>query len=488
MLNESALYVYIFWVDNVFSSLVASALCEVFPQYSFSRNFSLSGLAEMLAYDFLVVTSTFFLCWSAIRAFHAAQLRQQAADRPARRRAAVRDLFSKLLAYASSFTMATVHKMAVTFGWLGLQRSLNGRADVIGSFGSGTGQCKGKSTTMVISVSLVYAIAICAFLLTLSIILIEVADVQKSRMRQFLLRMLSESYSIAVGWSVFNVSETLFKCGLPMLYRSGEGEVFRGLLTSVMGFALYARLVYERRDSSNSLLTWADTRRSDRGHFDATGRLGAEEGNSRARWLRHLVYFGDKAIHVTVALTVVDTYLIPIQRTLGSTPMAFVWLSIMAIAVSVVASLLTIYSSAAVRDTPYYNFFIKSAGWIAAYSWWYAFDVVLKGLYGHSYMVRAFLTAGIGVLVTAVTAAIATLLLNLVFDDLGSDNIGGGLCEKEEASSETTGLIAKENNSVSRSDGTMILLNQSSLFAFVPPDNEGAESDVGEEERNSIVI
>ena len=59
MLNESALYVYIFWVDNVFSSLVASALCEVFPQYSFSRNFSLSGLAEMLAYDFLVVTSTF---------------------------------------------------------------------------------------------------------------------------------------------------------------------------------------------------------------------------------------------------------------------------------------------------------------------------------------------------------------------------------------------------------------------------------------------
>lgn len=478
MPRESAIYVYIFWVDNVFSSLVASALCEVFPQYSFSRRFTVFRLLEMLAYDLLVVLVTSFLCWFAIRAFRAAQLRQQASNQPVRNRDAVRNLFSKLLAYGSSFTMATVHKMAVTFGWLGLQTSINGNADVIGSFGSGTGQCKDKRTTTVVLISLVYAVLICGLLLALSIIIIEASEFQQSRMRRFLLRMLSESYSIAVGWSIFNVSETIFKCGLPSLYTSGEGEIFRGLLTTAIGFALYTTCIYERRDSSKSLLTWGDAKKARNGSHVDIGSRGA-----CARWLQHLIYFGDKSIHVTVALTIVDTYLIPIQRIYGSSMGAFMWLSTCAVVISIAASVLTVWSTAALRDTPYYNFFIKSAGWVAAYSWWYAFDVVLKSLYGHSYLVRALLTLSIGVLVTVVTAAIATLLLHIVFNDTGDE------VDSDPGSSETSGLMPKDSSSrsVSHADGTAILLNQSAMFAFALPTIEDDEAEE-EESSNSIVI
>ena len=474
MVYTKAIYVYIFWVDNVFSSLVASALCEIFPHYAVANLFTTMGILKVLAYDMIVVLVTFFLCLVSIRAFRISEQEKEAQAKPSQHQAIARDIFAKLLAYACSFTMATSHKMAVALGWLAFQKMLYKKQSGVEMIGSGTGYCKGKGTAAVISLSLAYAISICTLLILLSIILIEVADAQRNKMRCFLLRVLSLSYSIAVGWSIFNVGETIFKCGMPSLYQSNEGEMLRGLITVVIGFFIYTRFIYDQKN----FLPFSSSSIAYNGHASSNDAINGARGSFSTRWLQKTLYFLEIAIHVTVALTIVDMYLIPIERNLGEGPKAFAMLFVCAVIVSVLASLMAAYSSENLRQTPLYIYAMKSAGWIAAYSWWYAFDIILKSFYGQAYIVRAFWTLLLGLLVTAATASMSKVFLKVVLsDDLGDDE-------------ETTTLVSLKDGSM---DGTSILLSQSSLFTFIPPVFDSDDGSTGrnvqeEKEEEAILI
>lgn len=369
----SLIYVYAFFIDNIATAFAACALYEVFP-ISTTAIFSFSTLVWLVSYDLLVTAFCLTITWAAFSYW--ARVRAQNAGNA--RRALKREHFCKLLAFSSTVVMATAHKSITLFGWQGIELVVNARLHYEPAAHDeddlddeiARADCTIENSTAMICSCLAYALLTSLVFLSVSLAIRDVASpacaTRLSAVQRYLLTLLSESYGIALGWNLFNISDIIYECKLPHLYYSFAGEILRSAVVTILCCLAFVYVVNRPRGGCAA-----------GGATDGGGADGARPRSccrTARRVSEQFCHFGGTVVYLLTSLTFVYVYYVPIATRFSNLAASAILASI-----AVALTLMTIVSAGRVGwhhcsgdESSVVKFFSSSASWaVMCDSWWW---------------------------------------------------------------------------------------------------------------------
>lgn len=334
------------------------------------------------------------------------------------------------------------HGAQAYYAWFALEGALFGSTE----FNS----CNGYDAVWTVLGSLLFAVVVMALFLALSVATMRLHDATTDPDRRIMYEIVADSFVVGIGWTVFNMSEVVFKCELTLMYETVWGEVVRACFTAALGFLVYRgwshkfenQEPYAQIQSPRGFRTAWDSPVSPLQPRSFCNMLAREcitllncgrpgrLGRAVLRWESRLRHFGDQIVQLVVALTIMYVYFAPIARNYSG----YVLTAWMLAAGCIELAVASVYGfmvgfpepmDDSSLDAALRSYVVGILGWLTGMTFWYGFNNALSDWFSSYYGDASYLTrTGIAVVaflvVGSVLAAVATCIMHVVY------GLGGG--------------------------------------------------------------